>query len=200
MFSSKGKKTVRISEVCVDVFTGSTPSKQSYKTSGHKILKVRDLTGSGINWNYIERGFVSEEFFNKSKAKIQNDDILFISSAHHPKYIGKKIDIVSMIPKKYENKVTCVAELLVIRINKKLIDPYLVLSFLKTDLGYRSIQACRRGQTAHIYPKDIRNIKIQISKKDISQQMKKLEELLRKKTELEEELNSMESDIKNKMN
>ena len=104
-----------------------------------------------------------------------------------------------MIPKKYENKVTCVAELLVIRINKKLIDPYLVLSFLKTDLGYRSIQACRRGQTAHIYPKDIRDIKIQISKKDTRQQMEKLQKLLRKKTELEEELNSMESDIKNKM-
>ena len=29
-------------------------------------------------------------------------------------------------------------------------------TYFETNDGYRSIQACIRGQTAHIYPKDIK--------------------------------------------
>ena len=35
-----------------------------------------------------------------------------------------------------------------------------MLLFLKTKDWYKAIQSCVRGQTAHIYPKDIKNIKI----------------------------------------
>ena len=70
--------------------------------------------------------------------------------AHHPKYIGQKVDIIDSIPERYNNEVICSAELMVIRVNPEYIDPYYVLLFLKTHGGYNAIQSCIRGRTAFI--------------------------------------------------
>ncbi len=159
----KNWKIKSLSELCETIFTGRTPARKLYTTKGHKILKVRDLTNKGINWDNQERGFISREFFLKHQnIQLRVNDILFISAAHHPKYIGEKIDIVDNIPEKYMNGVVCSAELLVLRVNAEYIDPYYVFLFLKTQDGYNAIQACIRGQTAHVYPKDIKTIKIPI--------------------------------------
>ncbi len=161
-----GWETKDLNELCNgNVFTGKTPAKKLYTEEGYKILKVRDLTNKGIDWDKHERAFVSRQFFKKSP-KLQENDILFISSAHHPKYIGKKIDIIDSIPDRYKNGITCSTEIMVLRINPKIINPYYVLLFLKSESGYKSIQSCIRGQTAHIYPKDIKNIKIPIPSKE----------------------------------
>jgi len=169
-----------LSELCDGkVFTGKTPARNAYTNQGHKILKVRDLTSKGIEWDNNERGFISPEFFNKNiKIELRENDILFISAAHHPKYIGQKIDIIDTIPKRYKNGIICSAELIVVRINPNYIDPYYVLQFLKTEQGYKAIQSCIRGQTAHIYPKDIKNIKILLPpKKDVNKIMINLEKI-----------------------
>lgn len=156
-------------ETLIDkIYIGKTPRRVEYSSenTGFKILKVRDLTGRGIDWNISERGFVYNNFYMKNvKLKIQKDDILFITSAHHPKYIGLKVDIIDYIPDRYTEKgVLLTAELMVIRINKKKIDPYYVYLFLKSEKGYYAIQNCIRGQSAHIYPKDIKNIMIPVPK------------------------------------
>lgn len=174
-----------------NVFAGRTPPRIAYTKSGHKIMKVRDLSDNGIEWNHTERGFVSEEAYNKQKhLQLKINDILFISAAHHPKYIGEKVDIISNIPKKYENGVLCVAELIVVRVNPKYIDPYYVLLYLKSDEGYKSIQSCIRGG-AHIYSKDVKDIKIPIPPshklKEINQHLQKIKDILKKKMVLEEE-------------
>ncbi|MFX1250134.1 MAG: N-6 DNA methylase [Promethearchaeota archaeon] len=156
-------KLTSLSELCEAIFTGRTPARKLYTTKGYKILKVRDLTNKGIDWDNQERGFVSREFFLKHQnIQLRANDILFISAAHHPKYIGEKIDIIDTIPEEYMNGVVCSAELLVLRVNAEYIDPYYVFLFLKTQDGYNAIQACIRGQTAHVYPKDIKTIKIPI--------------------------------------
>lgn len=164
-YSNKNWQTKTLSELCDGkIFTGKTPHKKLYTNTGFKILKVRDLTGKGIDWTYNERkSFVLREFFIKNQnIKLRENDILIISAAHHPKYIGEKVDILDLIPERYKEGIICSTELMVIRINPKYIDPYYVLLFLKTIDGYRSIQSCIRGQTSHIYPKDIKNVKIPI--------------------------------------
>lgn len=55
---------------------------------------------------------------------------------------------------------------MVIRVNPEKIDPYYVLMYLRTEEGYQSIQRCIRGQTAHIYPKDVKQIKIPLPPSD----------------------------------
>lgn len=156
------------------IFTGRTPARNTYKTKGKKILKVRDLTGKGIEWDNEERGFVTAEFFEKNKKFIvKQNDILLITAAHHPKYIGQKVDIIDHIPKEFNDCVMTTAELMVIRINPHYLDPYYVLLFLKTKDGYKAIQSCIRGQSAHIYPKDIKNIKVPLPPKN---RLKKIQE------------------------
>lgn len=178
----KNWSMVELNELCDgNIFTGRTPARKLYTENGYKILKVRDLTNKGIDWDRDERGFVSRVFFKKSP-KLEKNDIVFISSAHHPKYIGKKIDIIDSIPDRYADGVTCATEILVLRVNPEIINPYYVFLFLKTNDGYMSIQSCIRGQTAHIYPKDIKNIKIPIPPQD---------EL----NEIEKDLNEIEKDL-----
>jgi len=189
----KNWKTKTLSELCDGkIFTGKTPPRKLYITTGYKILKVRDLTGKGIDWDNDERAFVSYDFFMKNQnIKLQENDILIISAAHHPKYIGQKVDIIDSIPARFKEGVICSAEIMVLRINPNYIDPYYVLLFLKTQDGYNAIQSCIRGQTAHIYPKDIKKIKIPLpSKKEfekIKRQIEKIKKCLRRKTEANEE-------------
>lgn len=186
-------ETKTLLELCDGIiFTGKTLPRKLYTTSGYKILKVRDLTGKGIDWDNTERAFVSYEFFTRNQnIKLQEKDILIISAAHHPKYIGQKVDIIDSIPERYKRGVTCSTELMVLRVNPKHIDPYYVLLFLKTQDGYKAIQSCIRGQTAHIYPKDIKNIKIPIpTKKDfekIKDEIENIKIFLKRKTEANEE-------------
>jgi type I restriction enzyme M protein len=185
-------KTKTLSKLCDDqIFTGRSPARRSYPKEGYKILKVRDLTGKGIDWDNEERAFVSRDFCLKNQsARLKENDILFISGAHHPKYIGQKIDIVDKIPERFKEGVICSAQLMVLRINPKHIDPYYVLLFLKTKDGYRAIQSCIRGQTAHIYPKDIKNVEIPIPPEEELNRMKNdienIKEYLKKKGEANE--------------
>lgn len=182
-----------LSDLCDGrIFTGRTPPRKLYTTCGNKILKVRDLTGKGIDWDRHERAFVSRIFFEKfRKIRLQENDILIITAAHHPKYIGYKVDIIDSIPKRYEGGIICSAELMVLRVNMEHIDPYYVLLFLKTPDGYKSIQSCIRGQTAHIYPKDIKEIKVPVPSEEHLQQIKvdieRLKAALKRKTEANEE-------------
>ncbi len=190
--NNKNWETKTLSELCDGIiFTGKTLPRKLYKTSGYKILKVRDLTGKGIDWDRNERAFVSLEFFIKNqKIKLQENDILIISAAHHPKYIGQKVDIIDFIPERYKEGVICSTELMVIRVNPKNIDPYYVLLFLKTQDGYKAIQSCIRGQTAHVYSKDIKNIKIPIPTKNdlkiIKDEIDNIKMFLKRKTETNE--------------
>ena len=56
--------------------------------------------------------------------------------------------------------------------------------FLKTEIGYKLLQNCIRGQTAHIYPKDIENIIIPIISPT---KQEKIEKLLRESQSLMKE-------------
>lgn len=153
-----------LDELCDGViFHGSTPARSAYTESGIRILKVRDITNEGMDWDEGERAFAPLEYFRaRSEARVQVGDILFTASAHHPRYIGEKIDIIDYIPEKYNDQVMCTAELMVLRVNPQRIDPFYVLLYLRSQQGYEAIQSCIRGQTAHIYPKDIRKILVPI--------------------------------------
>ena len=189
-----------LGEITEAVFTGKTPARNAYTQEGYKILKVRDLTSKGIDWDNEERGFVSPEFFRKNKKiKLRVNDILLISAAHHPKYIGQKIDIIDTIPERFKEGVICSAEILVIRVKNELIDPYYVLLYLKSKNGYKAIQSCIRGQTAHIYPKDIKDIRIPLPPKDEYGKIKPLIEKLRHSLMTKTEANEKYRELVNRL-
>jgi hypothetical protein len=151
-----------LSNLClVDLECGRTAGKKDYSDGGCKLLKVRDLTGKGIDWSRDEKGRVSDKFFGKStKGHLQNGDIVIITAAHHGSYIGKTVDIIENIPEEFSGRLMCTGEIMKIRVDPEIIEPRFVLNWLRTEEGYQVIQDCIRGQTAHLYPRDVCKIEI----------------------------------------
>lgn len=134
---------------------GRTPAYDDYVETGGRILKFRAITGAGIDWENKERGYVKENFFEKTQGnRIQENDIVLGSAAHQAHYIGRYIDVVDEIPKEFESGVLTVAEILTIRVERT-INPYVLLLFLRSKVGYELIQQQIKGQTSHLYPKDV---------------------------------------------
>lgn len=190
-FSSQNLKSIfsgkfhskPLKQLCEKIETGLTPAKDSYWQKGYPVLKMGCLTNSGIDWLKIE--FANESYFKKAKKySIEEEDIILTSSAHALEHIAKKVDIVADIPDEYKNKLVFVGEVLRLRIKKELINPYYLLLFLKTEIGYKLLQNCIRGQTAHIYPKDIENIVIPLIP---SKKQEKIEKLLKESHKLMKE-------------
>ena len=144
-----------------EIKIGKTPAFDDYLPSGNRrIMKFRAITGRGIDWENEERGFVKEEFFQKNKQnKLEKNDIVLGSAAHQAHYIGKYLDIVDELPQEFADGVLTVAEIMTIRA-KDAINPFVLLQFLRSDVGYELIQRQIKGQTSHLYPKDVESIGI----------------------------------------
>ena len=144
-----------------EIKIGKTPAFDDYLSSGkRRIMKFRAITGRGIDWENKERGFVKEEFFHKNKQnKLEKNDIVLGSAAHQAHYIGKYLDIVDGLPKEFTDGVLTVAEAMTIR-PSKMLNPFVLLLFLRSGVGYELIQRQIKGQTSHLYPKDVAGIGI----------------------------------------
>ncbi len=169
-------KTKSLGELA-EVKTGKTPAFDDYLPSGkRRIMKFRAITGRGIDWENEERGFVKEEFFQKNKQnKLSESDIVLGSAAHQAHYIGKYLDVVGELPKEFADGILTVAEIMTIRANKTL-NPFALLLFLRSGVGYELIQRQIKGQTSHLYPKDVRGVGIpeaiiKISKSEIGREI-----------------------------
>ena len=129
-----------------------------------------------MNWGKIEN--VTEDFFNLHPSKkISINDILILSAAHSSEQIGKKISQISDIDKNYNNTIS-VGELITLR-NTNLKSDYsnFVLNYLKSQYGYIQIQRLIRGITSHLYPQDVKKIKIPRPNNDV---IKKISEISKK--------------------
>ncbi len=147
-----------------DVLNGSTPAKTDYsnKETKYPIIKV----GSYKN-DFIELSKVA--YTNKIRPRLSNaikDDIYILSSAHQASYVGRFMKYLNVKPK--ENT-TFVGELLCVR---GLMNNHKYLfTLLNTNIYQTLINREKRGQTSHIYPKDIRKIKIPIPPKNIQDEI-----------------------------
>ena len=193
-FDSKPLRTL-----CEKIETGVTPAKDAYWHKGYPVLKMGCLTSSGIDWSKIE--FTNEAHFRKAqKYIVEEEDIFLTSSAHALEHIGRKVDVVLDIPREYKSKLSFVGEILRLRAKREFINPYYLLLFLRTESGYKLLQNCIRGQTAHIYRKDVEGVPIPIiskkKQKRIEELIKEAHSLLRRSTELiRESVNEVEKSV-----
>jgi type I restriction enzyme, S subunit len=166
-------KTESLNSLCKEIDTGSTPEKNQYSKNGYPILKMGCLTNYGMNWSKIE--YVVDAHFQKSKKfTVKEDDVFFTSSAHAREHIGKKVDIVSKIPLSFIKDLSFVAEIMKISPKRNKINPYYLWAFLQTEISHKIFLNCIRGQTAHIYPKDIEKIDIPLINLQKQEQIEKL--------------------------
>ena len=93
----KGWVWAKIGEIC-HVQKGRTPRLEWYSQTGIRIIKFRDLTPNGINWESSgSRGFVPADRGSRL-TNIEMGMTLIGADAHNPEYIGKKVCFVKNIP------------------------------------------------------------------------------------------------------
>jgi len=194
---SKNKNDLLLGDICQFIGTGRTPARKDYSEEGNFLIKVGNLTGSGIKWEARDRNFISnEETEKRQRAKkpliLMEGDILLTSSAHSPVYIAKKSDIFTGIPSFLKTThVSFVGEVMLLRVDSTKIDPYLLLAFLRSTETINTIQKMVRGQTAHLHPKDISQLVIPKYIFKAGSNYEKAAEVIREQHLLSEKMNSL---------
>jgi type I restriction enzyme M protein len=145
-------------DISLKIFNGYTPAKEEYTEEGKTILKVGCLANNKIEWSKLS--YVGDEI--ELSKTVKDNDILIVSSAHQSDYMGKNPCIVS-IPKNLKDKdIYFVGELICIRTDNKIVNPYFLLAVLRLNAYYQLINREKRGQTSHLYPEDLGNILIPV--------------------------------------
>jgi type I restriction enzyme M protein len=185
--------TAKLRDVVELVTNGRTPPRLSYTDEGLFVVKVGNLTGNGINWIARERNFIGvDEKEKRQKSKqlmLRKGDILLTAAAHSPVYIAKKVDILETVPEWVGGSASFVGEVMLIRPNQKLIDPYILLAYLRMPTTTERLQTLIRGQTAHLYASDILELPLPFELLEPNRTLKKAADLLRRETELNSQLN-----------
>jgi type I restriction enzyme M protein len=150
---SPGRPGFRLGEIA-DIFRGKNPPRDQYTKSGPYLLKVGSLSGSFVSWRERERSRISAEFYQASPAKqLRPGDICFTCTAHTPKYICQKVDLITELP---PAGALPSAEVIVVRLHSGApISPLALLYHLRSEAGRRSVQSLIKGSTAHVYPRDL---------------------------------------------
>lgn len=155
--SSEG--TYRLGDLVTIAKTGRTPARAAYSDRGLFLVKVGNLTGSGINWEPRDRNFVEYKPGGRW-LELQKGDILLTSSAHTVSYIAKKVDIVHSIPAEVGARASFVGEVMLLRANIDVVNPFALLCFLRMPTTVLAIQRMVSGQTAHLMPEDILSLPV----------------------------------------
>ena len=189
-----GASVIKLKDVLEIATNGRTPGRSSYSSEGLFVVKVGNLTGRGINWEPRERNFISgaqEAKRNLSAAlMLKRGDILLTSSAHSPVYIAKKADVVGAIPKWVGGKASFVGEIMMLR-TKSEIDPMVLLAYLRLPGTQKLIRSLIRGQTAHLHPKDILDLRIPEALVNPTSELRSLADKIGRETALSRELNEV---------
>lgn len=155
----------RLSDFCKLIRTGKTPARNKYCDEGFFLIKVGNLTGSGIDWCPRDRNFIPEDemlkrLSTKSGLILQENDILLTSSAHNSSYIAKKVDILSDIPDFVDMPLSFVGEVMLIRPEPSEVDPFRLLAYLRLPSVGAQLRGMVRGQTAHLHAADVESLPV----------------------------------------
>jgi type I restriction enzyme M protein len=142
-----------------DVFVGKTPDRDVYVDTGPFLLKVGGLSGSFVSWRERTRSHVPRAFFLGNPAKhLRPGDICFTCSAHTPKYIAQKVDLITALP---PEGAMASREVMVVRLRPDApIDAVALLYYLRGDAGQAAMQRLVRGSTAHLYARDVEQLQV----------------------------------------
>lgn len=178
-------KKYTLADISSKIFNGSTPATYEYseEETEYPIIKV-----SSYKKDFIDLKEVS--YTNVAPAKqVRQNDIFILSAAHQNGYVGKFIKFLKDIPKQNTG---FVGEFICIRANEQ-IEPLLLFYILNLDIYKELLNREKRGQTAHIYPKDISKIPIVLPDKDLQNEwVKHIKDIIDKADFLEKEADEEE--------
>ena len=155
--------TMPLADLVEIATNGKTPGRRNYSSNGLFLVKVGNLTGRGIDWAPRDRNFISGAEHTKRKGStrlmLRQNDILLTSSAHSPVYIAKKVDLVNTIPKWVGSEASFVGEVMMLR-PRATTDSATLIAYLRLPTTQQQVQAMIRGQTAHLHPRDLLELRV----------------------------------------
>ena len=156
-----------LGEIVKDVFLGSTPAKNQYtnKKIGIPILKMKNMSKGFVdltNLDYVDDTVYKPRFF------LEKNMIFTASAAHTKEYLGKLWSVLLDTPKM---NIACVAELNVIIPNSEKVNPVYLYNYLSLKKLYPKVNRLQRGQTAHLYPEDLKTVQILLPPLDIQKEI-----------------------------
>ena len=136
------------------VFNGKTPPKTQQRTSGHPVLKIRDVDGGGKFVGEF-RSFVDEELAQGlEERQIGAGDTLILNAAHNADYVGSKTY-------RAEDCVVgalATGEWLIIRPDQRKLDSLFAYFWIQDGTTRHRIRDLVRG--IHLYPRDVQRLEI----------------------------------------
>lgn len=151
--------------------TGASPDADEFLDAevegGAAVLKTGAMTGVGVNWAAMS--FAPKEFAEVESNRLREGDVVFNSTAHQPKYMAHKIDVIASIPTHLRDRITFVSDLMRLRIaDQSTLPPHYLAAFLRNPLGKEQIRRAIRGISSHVYPADICEIRVPLPAKEVA--------------------------------
>lgn len=188
---------IPLGDLTSEIKTGRTPARAAYsEKEGLFLIKVGNLTGSGINWIARDRNFINTATMTDRRQSsielVRSGDIVLTSSAHSPVYIAKKVDIVTEVPEWVGGRASFVGEVMLVRVKQQArLSPMLLLAYLRQPSIAAQIQEMVRGQTAHLHADDLASLSIPESLLDASDDWRRIESLITEEAKINDRLNEL---------
>jgi len=159
-----------------------------------KIVKPVNLTDLFfVDLTICERTTINA-YSSSGKGRLQNLDILILSASHAEGYIGTNTSIVHFND---DEKAICIGELIRLRPNNDKINPYYLTLYLNSIIGRYMLNYSVRGQTVHLYPKDIEHLPVLLPPREIQDSIgNKLKQAIEAKIEAEKKRREIEEIFK----
>jgi type I restriction enzyme, S subunit len=144
-------RTVPLGEVA-DIANGKTPSKAQQRSTGHPVLKIRDVDELGQFRGAFE-SFVDPGFVRRYRGKtVESGDTLVLNAAHNADYVASKMffaepDTIGAL---------ATGEWLIIRPRADELDPRFASYWIRSDEARFRLKLLVKG--IHLYPKDVARI------------------------------------------
>jgi type I restriction enzyme S subunit len=153
---ASAQAAVRLAEVTTDIFAGSTlPAEEG---GGG----VRQATVATLDRVFLNDRFRSVQAPRGVGRPYSTHDLSIAAAAHTASYIGKDVTYAVVDGLIYPS-----TEVLTVRPDRDRLPASWLWCFLKSPLGYRQVQACVRGISAHAYPDDIREVIVQMPTEEL---------------------------------
>jgi len=138
---------------------GATPAAISYSDEGIPIIKVAGISAFGTAEWRGDRVDPDSPSTRGKRGATRTGDILMISAAHHVQYIGKS-GVVRTTPDGI-HELRSVGELITIRPSDS-VPPGALATYLALPRIQREIQRLVRGQSAHLYSRDLKALPVPV--------------------------------------
>lgn len=151
-----------LGSVCALIANGKTPARLDYseEETVYPLIKVASYSRDEIDLNKV--GFAVSHQPRTAK----KGDIFVLAAAHQPGFVGRFVKYLALEP---TVPTSFVGELICVRADESVLAGDYLYALLSCSIFQTLLNREKRGQTSHIYPRDICKLQIPVPQSRIDQ-------------------------------